>query len=429
MVLLILGGVFVISLLIGVPIAFCLGLCSLVVVLIKGEYSIVLIAQKIFNGMDMFSLMAIPLFILSGDLMNLGGVTDRLIKFSNVLVGHIRGGLGHTLVVAEMFLSGITGSAVADASALGTVLIPSMVKEGYDADFATAVVATSATLGPIIPPSITMVVYGVTMGVSIGGLFLAGLIPGVVMGGGMMAMIYYYARKRNYPRNEKRATLREIAKGSRDAIAALLLPVIILGGIMSGVFTATEAAAIAVFFAFLFGFFIFKTLQMKDIPKILINCAITSSIIMFIIGTANIALWFLATQQVPEKVATFFLSISHNPYVLMLIVNILLLITGCFMETGAAIILFAPILAPILTNVGFHPLHVGFVFVVNLVVGMITPPVGICLFVGCTIARISIERLSKAIWPFIVLLIAVLFIISYVPSISMIVPKIFKIGV
>jgi tripartite ATP-independent transporter DctM subunit len=429
MVLLILGSVFFVCLLIGVPIAFCLGLSSLAVVLIKGEYSIVLVAQKIFNGMDMFSLMAIPLFILSGDLMNLGGVTDRLIKFSNILVGHIRGGLAHTLVVAEMFLSGITGSAVADASALGTILIPAMTKEGYDTDFATAVVASAATLGPIIPPSITMVVYGVTMGVSIGGLFLAGLIPGVIMGFSMMGIIYYYALKRNYPRNERRPRLREIIKRSREAVAALILPVIILGGIMTGVFTATEAAAIAVFFAFILGFFVFKTLKLNHIPGIMINCGITSSIIMLIIGTANVTLWFLATQQVPEKVATFFLSISHNPYVLMLIVNILLLITGCFMETGAAIILFAPILAPILTRAGFHPLHVGFIFVFNLVVGMITPPVGICLFVGCTVARISLERLSRAIWPFIVLLIGVLFICSYFPIISMIVPRIFKIGV
>jgi tripartite ATP-independent transporter DctM subunit len=429
MVLLVLGSVFTIGLLIGIPIAFCLGLCSLAVVLYTGDYSIVLIAQKIFNGMDMFSLMAIPLFILSGDLMNLGGVTDRLIKFSNLLVGHIRGGLAHTLVVAEMFLSGITGSAVADASALGTVLIPSMVKEGYDVEFSTAILATAATAGPIIPPSITMVVYGVTMGVSIGGLFLAGLIPGIIMGLAMMAMAYYFARKRNYPRNERRASIRQVLKGSREAVAALVLPVIILGGIMSGIFTATEAAAIAVFFAFIFGFFVFKTLKVKDIPKILINCAITSSVIMFIIGTANIALWFLATQQVPEKVASFFLSISSNPYVLMFIVNILLLITGCFMETGAAIILFAPILAPILISVGFHPLHVGFIFVFNLVIGMITPPLGICLFVGCTIARISIERLSRAIWPFVLILITVLLIFSYFPSIAMIVPKIFKIGV
>ncbi len=429
MVLLVLGAVFTISLLIGIPIAFCLGLCSLAVVLYTGDYSIILIAQKVFNGMDMFSLMAIPLFILSGDLMNLGGVTDRLIKFSNLLVGHIRGGLAHTLVVAEMFLSGITGSAVADASALGTILIPSMVKEGYDIEFSTAILATAATAGPIIPPSITMVVYGVTMGVSIGGLFLAGLIPGIIMGLAMMAMAYYFARKRNYPRNERRASIRQVLKGSQEAVAALVLPVIILGGIMSGIFTATEAAAIAVFFAFIFGFFVFKTLKVKDIPKILINCAITSSVIMFIIGTANIALWFLATQQVPEKVASFFLSISSNPYVLMFIINILLLVTGCFMETGAAIILFAPILAPILISVGFHPLHVGFIFVFNLVIGMITPPLGICLFVGCTIARISIERLSRAIWPFVLVLITVLLIFSYFPSIAMIVPKIFKIGV
>lgn len=429
MVLLVLGIVFVISLMIGIPIAFCLGLCSLAVVLFKGEYSIVLIAQKVFNGMDMFSLMAIPLFILAGDLMNLGGVTDRLIKFSNLLVGHIRGGLAHTLVVAEMFLSGVTGSAVADASALGTVLIPAMKKEGYDIDFSTAILATAATAGPIIPPSITMVVYGVTMGVSIGGLFLAGLIPGVIMGLSMMAMAYYFARKKNYPRNEKRATLRQILRGSREAIAALILPIIILGGIMSGIFTATEAAAIAVFFAFVFGLFVFKTLKMKDIPRILVNCGITSSVILFIIGTANVTLWFLATQQVPQKVSEFFLSISNNPYVLMFIVNIILLITGCFMETGAAIILFAPILAPILIGAGFHPLHVGFVFVFNLVIGMITPPLGICLFVGCTIAQISVERLSKAIWPFILLLIAVLFVFTYFPSISMFVPRLFKIGV
>jgi C4-dicarboxylate transporter DctM subunit len=198
---------------------------------------------------------------------------------------------------------------------------------------------------------------------------------------------------------------------------------------MSGVFTATEAAAIAVFFAFIFGFFFFKTLKPKDIPGILVNCAITSSVIMFIIGTANIVLWFLATQQVPEKVSMFFLSISNNPYVLMLIVNLLLLVTGCFMETGAAIILFAPMLAPILTHAGFHPLHVGFVFVFNLVVGMITPPVGICLFVGCSVARISMERLTRAIWPFILLLITVLFVFAYFPWITMIVPRIFKIGV
>ena len=299
--------------------------------------------------MDMFALMAIPLFILAGDLMNLGGITDRLIRFSNLLVGHIRGGLAHTLVVDEMFLSGVTGSAVADASALGSMMIPSMVKEGYDKEFSTAILATAATAGPIIPPSITMVVYGVTMGVSIGGLFLAGCLPGLIMGLSMMAMAYYFARKRNYPRNEKRATFRQIIQGSREAVAALILPVVILGGIMSGIFTATEAAAIAVFFAFIFGFFLFKTLTLKDIPKVLVNCAITTSIIMLIIGTANVTLWFLATQQVPQKVSMFFLSISNNPYVLLLIVNIILLIVGCFMETGAAIILFAPILAPILT--------------------------------------------------------------------------------
>jgi C4-dicarboxylate transporter DctM subunit len=358
--------------------------------------------------------------------MNLGGVTERLVRFSNLLVGHIRGGLAHTLIVAEMFLSGVSGSAVADASALGKVLIPSMVKEGYDKEFSTALLATAATAGPIIPPSITMVVYGVTMGVSIGGLFLAGMLPGVIMCLGMMAMAYYYARKRNYPRNEKRAPLPEILRGFWSALGALILPIVILGGIMSGVFTATEAAAIAVLVAFILGFFFFNSLKLKDIPPILVSCAITTSIIMIIIGAANVTLWFLATQQVPIQVSQFFLSLSKNPYVLMLLVNIILLIVGCFMETGAAIILFAPILAPILTGVGFHPLHVGFVFVFNLVIGMITPPLGICLFVGCTIAGVSLETLSRAIWPFIVMLVAVLLLFSYIPGISMIVPQVFQ---
>ena len=426
MITLLLFTVFGITLLAGIPVAFCLGLSSLAIVLYQGQYPITIIAQKMFQGMDLFALMAIPLFILAGDLMNLGGVTDRLIKFSNLLVGHIRGGLAHTLVVAEMFLSGVSGSAVADASALGKVLIPSMVKEGYDKEFATALLATAATAGPIIPPSITMVVYGVTMGVSIGGLFLAGMIPGLIMGFSMMALAYYYSYKRNYPRNPKRAGVLQILQGLRSALGALVLPIVILGGIMSGIFTATEAAAIAVFCAFILGFFFFKTLNMKDIPQIMINCAITTSIIMLIIGAANITLWFLATQQAPIKVSQFFLSISKNPYALLMLVNIILLIVGCFMETGAAIILFAPILAPILTGVGFHPLHVGFVFVFNLVIGMITPPLGVCLFVGCTIAGISLETLSKAIWPFIVLLIIVLILFSYFPSISMIVPKIFN---
>jgi C4-dicarboxylate transporter DctM subunit len=425
MITFVLLAVFALTLVLGIPIAFCLGLSSLAAALYQGHYPITLIAQKMFQGMDLFALMAIPLFILAGDLMNLGGVTDCLIRFANLLVGHIRGGLAHTLVVAEMFLSGVSGSAVADASALGKVLIPSMVKEGYDKEFATALLATAATAGPIIPPSITMVVYGVTMGVSIGGLFLAGMLPGVIMCLAMMGMSYYYARKRNYPRNPRRASAVEILKGFWATIPALILPLVILGGIMTGVFTATEAAAIAVLCAFLLGFFLFKTLTLKDLPQILLSCAVTTSIIMVIIGTANIMLWFLATQQIPIKVSQFFMSVSTNPYVLMLMVNIILLIVGCFMETGAAIILFAPILAPILIASGFHPLHVGFVFVFNLVIGMITPPLGICLFVGCTIAGVPIEALSRAIWPFIILLIAVLLLFSYFPAVSMIVPQIF----
>jgi tripartite ATP-independent transporter DctM subunit len=417
--------VFFASLLIGVPIAFCIGFTGLVGLWQSGVVTLQLVPQRMFTGLDVFPLLAIPLFILAGELMDAGGITKRLVAFSNLLVGHLRGGLAHTLVVAEMFLSGISGAGVADAAALGSILIPAMEKEGYDTDFSAAVVAAAAVNGPIIPPSITMVVYACTVGVSVGGMFLTGLVPGLLLGLGLMLVIHIMAGRRSYLRRKRRSGFKEILRGSRDAILALIMPLLILGGILSGIFTATEAAAVAVFYAFIVGTLIYRETHLADLGRIIISSGLTTSIILFIIGTANILAWVLASQQVPQRLSTFFLSLGSSPYVVLFLVNLFLFIVGMFMETGAAVILLAPILHPALVSIGLHPLHVGLVFVLNLSIGLITPPVGVCLFVACTIAKISIEKLTRAVLPFLFVEVAVLFLVSFLPEIILFVPRIF----
>jgi C4-dicarboxylate transporter DctM subunit len=417
--------VFFASLLIGVPIAFCIGFTGLVGLWKSGVVTLQVLPQRMFTGLDIFPLLAIPLFILSGELMEAGGITRRLVAFSNLLVGHLRGGLAHTVVVAEMFLSGITGAGVADAAALGSILIPAMEKEGYDADFSAAVVAAAAVNGPIIPPSITMVVYACTVGVSVGGMFLTGLVPGVLLGLGMMLVIYIMAGRRSYIWRKHRSGLKEILKGSRDAVFALIMPLLILGGILSGIFTATEAAAVAVLYAFIVGALVYREIKPAHLGRIIISSGQTTSIILFIIGSANILAWVLASQQVPQRLSAFFLSMGSSPYVVLFLVNLFLFIVGMFMETGAAVILLAPILHPALVSIGLHPLHVGLVFVLNLSIGLITPPVGVCLFVACTVAKISIEKLTRAVLPFLLIEVLVLFLVSFLPEIILFVPRIF----
>jgi tripartite ATP-independent transporter DctM subunit len=417
--------VFFSTLLIGVPIAFCLGFTGLVGLWHAGVITLQLVPQRIFTGMDLFPLMAIPLFILAGSLMEAGGITQRLITFSNLLVGHFRGGLAHTSIVSSMFISGISGAGVADAAAVGSILIPAMKKEGYDVDFAAAVVAAASVNGPIIPPSITMVVYACTVGVSVGGLFLAGFIPGLFLGLGLMGVVWVLGRSRSFPGRRKRARLREILRGSRDAILALIMPALIMGGILSGIFTATEAAAIAVLYAFLVGTLFYREIRLSQLNRILIDSGLTTSIILFIIGTANILAWVLAAQQVPQRLSAFFLSLGSNPYFILFLVNLFLLLVGMFMETGAAVILLSPILHPALVSLGLHPLHVGLVFVLNLSIGLITPPVGVCLFVSSAIGGISIEKLTRAMLPFMVVEVAVLLLVSFLPQTVLLFPKVF----
>ena len=405
----------------GIPLAMVMGITGIVVLIAMGV-PLELVAQRMFTGIDSFPLMAVPFFILAGDLMNRGGTTIRIIGFANSLVGHIRGGLAHACVVANMIFAGISGSSVADASAIGSIMIPSMEKNGYDLDFSAALNSVAATIGPIIPPSIIMVIYGVSVNVSVGGLFAAGFVPGILMGLALMIVVSRISKKRNYTMSEGFSG-KKVAVEFKSSIWALLAPVIILGGILWGVFTPTEAAAVAVIYSFFVGKFIFREIAWKDLPGILFQSGITTGAILLIISLANVFAWVIAANQIPVKLSALFLSATSNPYVFLLIVNILLLIVGMFMETGAAIILLAPILAPIAVKLGVHPLHFGFMMVLNLAIGMATPPVGVCLFVSCGITGLSLEKVSAAAMRFVFALLGVLLLVTYVAPISLFLPK------
>jgi TRAP-type transport system large permease protein len=406
------------------PVAFVLGVTSLLVILIKGDLNLLqLIPSRVYSGIDMFPLMAMPLFILAGDIMNKTGITRQLVTLALRLVGHMRGGLAYASIVAEVFFSGITGSAVADAAALGTLLIPAMEREGYPKGFSAALVAASSCLGPIIPPSTIMVIYGSIMGISIAGLFAAGLIPGVLMAVALMFCSYRIALKGNYPKGEKRASIQEIASSFKQAILALFLPVIILGGILGGVFTPTEAAGVSVIFALVIGFAIYRNINLKDLWNSLCDMTLVTAVVFIILSTAAIFSWLLASEQVPQILTNFVLSLTTNKYIVLLIINVILLIVGCFMDQTAALIILAPVLAPLAYQVGVHPLHFGMIMILNLVIGLITPPVGACLFTVCSVGQLPLEAIVKPILPLTIVLIAILFLITYIPELSLMIPK------
>ena len=339
------GLSFLLMLFAGMPIGFALGATALFVFL-KMDIPVLLnmVPQRFFAGLDMFTLMAMPFFILAGQIMNKSGITTRLVNFSNILVGHLRGGLAHANIVASIFFAGMTGAAVSDTAAIGTMLIPAMVEDGYDKDFSAAVTAASSIIGPTIPPSNMMVIYGSLMSVSIAGLFAAGILPGLLLGFILMILSGYISMKRNYPKKDKMATVMEMGRGFKEAIPALLMPLIILGGILSGMFTPTEAAAIAVAYAFIAGFFVFKTLKIRDIPELLEQTARTTGVVFLIIASASILGWILASERVPEQIAQTFLSVSNNKFFILLMINILMLIVGMFMDIAAALVILGPIL-------------------------------------------------------------------------------------
>ncbi|QSQ08124.1 C4-dicarboxylate TRAP transporter large permease protein DctM [Koleobacter methoxysyntrophicus] len=407
---------------INIPIAISIALASIAAILVKGNIPLVVVVQKMFTATDSFPLMAVPFFILAGSLMEFGGISRRLVDFANTIVGRLSGGLALVSIIASMFFGAISGAAAATVAAIGTILIPAMVRRGYDRSFATAVQATAGTLGVMIPPSIPMVIYGVLTGVSIGALFIGGILPGILVGVSLMLVAYKISKDRGYKGDEK-VGFNKILMAFKDAILALLMPVIILGGIYGGVFTPTEAAVVAVVYGFIIGFFIYKELKLEHLKDILTNAVVSTAMIMFIIATASVFGWLLASEQIPQVVANALLSISRNPIVILALINILLLFIGTFMETVAAIIILVPVFLPVITQIGVDPLHFGLIIVVNLAIGMVTPPLGVCLFVGCGIANIKLEDITRAVWPFLIAMIVDIILITYIPAISTFLPK------
>ncbi|KYO66907.1 TRAP transporter large permease [Thermovenabulum gondwanense] len=419
----ILFGSFAILVILGLPIAVVLGLSSILALSISSKIPLMVVAQRMFTASDSFPLMAIPFFMMAGSLMETGGISKRLINLANKIVGGLPGGLALVGIVTCMFFAAISGSGPATVAAIGSILIPAMVEAGYDLGFAAAVMAAAGAIGVIIPPSIPMVTYGVVGGVSIGSIFLGGFGSGIVVGLSLMIVAYVISKARGYKGSEKRTSLIDLLKAVKDAFWALLMPVIILGGIYGGIFTPTEAAAVAVVYGFIVGFFIYRELKVKDLPKIFVNTAVSTSVVMFIISTAQVFGWIMTSQRIPEAIARSFINLSNNPYVILLLVNILLLIVGCFMETNAAIIILAPIFIPLMIKIGVDPILFGIVMVVNLAIGMITPPLGVNLFVACGIGKLTLERISKAVVPFILAMVIALMLVTYIPDISMFLPK------
>ncbi|WP_366658368.1 TRAP transporter large permease [Fodinicurvata sp. EGI_FJ10296] len=416
------GGMLALMLL-GVPILFAIGIASALGILTIGASAPwIIIPASMFNGMNSFPLMAIPFFVLAGELMNRGGISRRLVSFAVALVGHVQGGLGHANVVANAMLAAVSGSALANIAAVGRVMIPEMEKKGYEREFATGITISSSLLGPIIPPSITMVVYAVTAGASIGGLFLAGVLPGILMALLLMAVIYIRARKMNYPVNDS-FTVRGVVDTGREAIIALLMPVIILGGIFGGIMTPTEAAAVAVAYALIVGLFVFRELKLKDVGDILANTGILTGFIMLIVGAARVFSDLLAQEAVPQAIAAVVLSITSNEILMLLLINLLLLVVGCLMDTTAAIIILVPILLPIATELGIDPLLFGVMMCINLVIGLATPPVGIALYLGADVANLKVEKVIRATLPFLIVQIGVLLLVTFVPAISLTLPR------
>jgi tripartite ATP-independent transporter DctM subunit len=380
------------------------------------------VAKQLAVSLDSYTLLAITGFILAGRIMNSTGITDRIFKFANSLVGHITGGLAHANVVASIIFAGMSGSAIADAGGLGTVEIEGMVNEGFDAPFSAAVTAASALIGPIIPPSVVAIIYAMSAGVSVGRLFLAGVVPGVMMGIFMMILIYYIAKKRNYPKSN-RPLLREFWVIFKKAMLPIMTPIIILGGIIFGIFTPTEAAAVAVAYAVVLGI-IYKTVNRKSFYEVLLRTTVEVGGVGLLIAAAVSFSWVLTYAQVPTEVSNLLLTISKNPLVVLLIINGFLLIVGLFMDPSAAILVLTPIFLPVITELGIDPLHFGVVMILNLMIGLLTPPVGMVLYVISNIANVKVERLIKELLPFFIPLLFVLILITIYPKIVLFVPNI-----
>jgi tripartite ATP-independent transporter DctM subunit len=415
---------FLVFLMIGLPVFFGLLAAPGILLWLNGqERDITLLYRNVYNGMDSFPLMAIPFFMLAGELMNKGGITMRLVEFAQALMGHLRGGLAHVNVLSSMLFAGLSGSAVADTSALGSMLIPAMEKQGYTRKFAAAITAASSVIGPIIPPSGIMIIYAYVMGESVAALFLAGIVPGAMVGIGLMIMVKFLADKYDFPVASRKYTWPERGRASLKAFFPLLTPVIILGGILFGIFTPTEAAAVAVAYAMIIGFFVLRTLSVGEMPDILIRAGITSAVVMLLVGAAMAFKTVVSLSHAPEQMAAIILGLSDNPLILLFLINLLLFLVGMFLDAGPAIIILGPILGPIFIDLGVDPIHFAIIMSVNLTVGLATPPMGLVLFVASAVSGERVEAIAKAILPFLFVEIIVIFMITYIPAISMTIPR------
>ena len=404
--------------LINVPIAVALGLASTLVFFLDGNVSLIVIIQRMFNSVDSFPLMAIPFFILAGKLMESGGISRRLIHLANVIFGRVKGGLGIVSIVACAFFAAISGSAAATTAAVGALMIPAMVNKGYDKSFATAIQAAGGTIGIMIPPSVPLVLYGVAAGVSVSELFIAGIVPGLFVMVSLILLVYLISLKEGYGGGEKFGFL-DFIKAFFDAFLALMMPVIILGGIYGGIFTPTEAAVVAVVYGLIVGIFIYQEIKLADLTRIFSSSVVVTAVIMFIIAGASVFGYYLTRQRIPAELTELMLSVTDNWIIALLIINLLLLICGVFLETSAAVIILTPILVPIASALGIDLVHFGIIMIVNLGIGFITPPVGVNLFVAANIAGTKFESLVKAIIPFIIVMVVDVLIISFIPGISL----------
>jgi tripartite ATP-independent transporter DctM subunit len=407
---------------IGMPIAWAMIIAASGYMVLGPGVPLHGMVQRLVGGIDTFPLLAIPFFILAANFMNTGGITNRLVTFAKVLVGYVIGGLAHVVIVTNMIMAGMSGSGVADAAGSGSVLIPAMKKAGYPTPFAAAIVAAAATIGPIIPPSILFVVYGSIANASIGRLLLAGAIPGVVMGICLMIAVYVLAKRRGYPA-EARPTLRELGLATARALPPLGMPVLMLGGIVLGVMTPTEAAAAGVAYAFILGFFIYREIKLADLPNIIVETTIATAAIVIIISAAQPIGWVLAYERAPLRILAAMQDLNLLAWQILLLLNIIMLIAGCFMEGLALLIIVTPILLPMLTQVGIDPVHFGVIFALNIMIGNITPPVGMIMYVICALGKISIIEFTREVWPFLIALVVALLLVTYIPELSMWLPN------
>jgi C4-dicarboxylate transporter DctM subunit len=413
---------FIVLLFGGMQIPFAIAFASFIALLVS-DMPLILIPQRIIAGIDSFSLLAVPFFLLAGEVMKTGGLSKRLVRFANALIGHITAGLPMVLVLSATFFAAISGSAPATTASIGSIMIPEMEKKNYPKPFAAGLAAAAGPIGQMIPPSIPMVIWAVIANVSIVRMFLGGILPGLLMAGALMLVSRFLSKKHAYGTSEAKAPRSEVVASFKDGIWALMTPVIILGGIYSGVFTPTEAAAVAVAYGFFVGFFVYKELNLSELPDILYGCLKSTAIVIFVVAVASLFGWIMANEMIAPKIVQSILSLTTDKYLLLLILNFLLLLIGCFMDNIAAMIILSGVLISLAAQTGVDPVHFGVIVVINFAIGMVTPPLGYSLFVGASISDQSIETVARAVWPFIAVEIVVLAILTYCPWVVLTIPN------